>query len=77
MSHPVQTVKTKDVVFDEAIYPRSAWEAAQGKQLCALLGQPGAREWFERNGTQFLPEFAAEIDRLMGSNDAARTSGCS
>ena len=60
-----------------SVYPRSAWEAAQGKELCALLGQPGARAWFERNRHQFLPEFAAEMDRLMGDNDAARTSGCS
>ena len=60
-----------------SVYPRSAWEATLGEQLRALLGQPGAREWFERNRNQFLPEFAAEIARLMGSNDAARTSGCS
>ena len=60
-----------------SIYPRSAWEAAQGKQLWALSGQPGARAWIERHRYQFLPEFAAEMDRLMGDNDAARTSGCS
>jgi hypothetical protein len=54
-----------------SIYPRSRWEAAQGKALRALFGQPGARAWFGRNRHVFLPEFAAEVDRFMRSNDDA------